>query len=114
MAMPKPVPNEKTNVRNSVDTVLLTTLLNKELKADARVFNIKMEYIPASQIWQIWVEHFKNTFLTVQPEDLYKHADMLKLAKKMALKLLSVMSQQPKEAKIGNQKEEKKNESVPA
>ncbi len=105
MSMPKPVPNAKANVRSTVDTILLSTLLNKELNADSRVFNVKMEYIPSSQIWQIWVEHFKNTFIQINPDHLGKYDDMAKLAKEMSVKLLAAMSQKTKEAKIGEKNE---------
>ncbi len=108
MVMPKSVPNAKANVRTTVDTVLLSTLLNKELNADSRIFNIKMEFIPSSQIWQIWVEHFKNTYIQINPDTLGKYDDMVKLAKEMADKLIVAMMKKNEVKKVG----EKKSESV--
>src|SRR5690349_5939199 len=108
MSMPKPVPNQKARVRCTVDVVLLTTLLNKELNASGKVFNIVMEYKAAADSWMLAVEHFKGTHVTVDPESLAKHEDMAKLAQKIAQKLLAKMAQKPKPATIGD----KQNDAV--
>lgn len=117
MAMPKAVPNDKARVRCTVDTVLLTTLLNKELNAQGRVFNILMEFRPAANAWQLWVEHFKNTHEIVDPENLGKYDDMEKLAKKIGTKLLATMARKTKETKVSILNKPKvgdSNEPVPA
>lgn len=86
---------ERNPVRSTVDTALLSALLNRELGAEAKVFNVKVEFTPHSSIWQAWVEHFKGTHTRINPELLIRHERMQELTKELATKLLASM--QPKQ-----------------
>lgn len=95
--------SQQNSMRGTIDTILLSTLLNKHVNAGARVFNVKSEFLALSKTWQVFVEHFKSTYIVIDADKPMKSEDMYDLAAQLAEKLMSAMTPR-KEAKLPDAK----------
>lgn len=95
MTLTNVAPQPASRMKSTIDTILLTTLLNREMNADGRVFTVNVSYVPSNQTWQASVDCFRGTFTQIHPEQVAKQKEAELFIKKLAEQLRLVMLPKP-------------------